>query len=159
MCTEPSRLPSNRKRPIHQPVLSVGNGSVIVYLTVCVAGRQPVLANPESQDRLREAWLKASTWLVGRYVIMPDHLHLFCSPGVDPAESLTSWVAYWKRLVSFRIGHSFWQKNFWDTQLRRQDSYALKWDYVRNNPVRAGLVPRTQDWVYQGEMNALPWHD
>src|SRR5256885_6005252 len=26
------------------------------------------------------AWKTADHWLVGRYVIMPDHIHLFCAP-------------------------------------------------------------------------------
>jgi len=52
-----------------------------------------------------------------------------------------------------------WQKNFWDTQLRQGNSYAAKWDYVRNNPVRHNLVTRVEDWLYQGELNVLRWHD
>ena len=110
-------------------------------------------------NRLQETWRKANTWLVGRYVVMPDHIHLFCSPGTVPPESLTSWVGYWKRLVVFAAGGAFWQKNFWDTQLRRQDSYAGKWDYVRQNPVRAGLAAQPDEWPYKGELNVLQWHD
>lgn len=92
-------------------------------------------------------------------MVMPDHIHLFCAPGTIPPESLQSWVAYWKHLVAFVSGGSFWQKNFWDTQLRRHESYAAKWDYVRNNPVRAGLVTKPEEWPYQGELNVLRWHD
>lgn len=110
-------------------------------------------------DRLRDSWSQAATWLVGRYVIMPDHIHLFCAPGTYPPESLQTWISYWKRLVAFSAGGSFWQKNFWDTQLRRQESYTTKWNYVKNNPVRAGLVNRTEDWPYQGELNLLRWHN
>ena len=109
--------------------------------------------------RVRDAWQNATTWVVGRYVIMPDHLHLFCAPGVIPPEPLQSWVSYWKRQITFAAGGSFWQKNYWDTQLRRHESYAAKWEYVRNNPVRAGLVAKPEDWPYQGELNALHWHD
>jgi hypothetical protein len=32
-----------------------------------------------------------------------------------------------------------------------------KWSYVRENPVRAGLVARAEDWPYQGELNVLDW--
>lgn len=106
-----------------------------------------------------DAWAKATHWSIGRYVLMPDHLHLFCAPAIHPPESLTHWVAYWKRLVAQATGQRLWQKNFWDTQLRGHESYALKWEYVRNNPVRAGLVTRTEDWPYQGELNLLRWHE
>ncbi|MCX7916496.1 MAG: hypothetical protein N3A53_09385, partial [Verrucomicrobiae bacterium] len=52
-----------------------------------------------------------------------------------------------------------WQRDFWDTQLRRGESYSAKWEYVRYNPVRAGLVSDPADWPYQGELNILEWHD
>jgi len=41
--------------------------------------------------------------------------------------------------------------------LRRGQSYDEKWDYVVDNPLRAGLVERAQDWPYQGELNVLSW--
>ena len=39
-----------------------------------------------------------------------------------------------------------------DHVLRNDESYGQKWEYVRENPVRAGLVPRADDWQYQGEL-------
>jgi putative transposase len=50
-----------------------------------------------------------------------------------------------------------WQRHFWDTQLRKGESYDEKWQYVVENPVRAGLAKRSEDWPYQGELNTLPW--
>jgi putative transposase len=47
--------------------------------------------------------------------------------------------------------------DFWDTQLRRQAHYNEKWEFVRENPVRAGLVHDPDDWPYQGELNHLWW--
>ena len=149
-----------RSRPVHHPVLESGQRSVIVFLTICTANRRPILATAAMHAHLHQSWLKAMNWLVGRYVIMPDHIHLFCAPGTNPTESLKSWVAYWKRLAALASGSSsFWQRNFWDTQLRHHESYAAKWDYVRQNPVRAGLVTRPEDWPWQGELNVLRWHD
>ena len=54
---------------------------------------------------------------------------------------------------------SLFQRECWDTQLRKGDSYAAKWEYARNNPVRSGLVDNVDAWPYQGEMNILEWHD
>lgn len=45
-----------------------------------------------------------------------------------------------------------WQRGFFDHVLRSDESYAQKWDYVRENPVRAGLVKRAEDWPYAGEI-------
>jgi putative transposase len=150
---------AKRSRPVHQPVIGDGNAAVIVFLTVCTANRQPLLATTAMHDLLRESWGKGGRVAGGRYVIMPEHIHLFCAPGTTPPESLRSWISYWKRLVAFRSGGSFWQRNFWDTQLRRHEKYGAKWDYVRNNPVRSGLVRTPNDWPFQGELNMLRWHD
>ena len=35
---------------------------------------------------------------------------------------------------------------------RSDESYSQKWNYVRENPVRAGLVKSVEDWPYQGEI-------
>ena len=51
-----------------------------------------------------------------------------------------------------------WQEGKpWDTRLRRSESYQEKWQYVRENPVRKGLVENADDWPYQGMLNVLPW--
>jgi REP element-mobilizing transposase RayT len=124
-----------------------------------VANRRKVLATAEMQEQLLQAWQAANRWIVGRYVIMPDHVHLFCTPGTNPPTPLAQWITYWKRLVAFRHGQTFWQKNYWDTQLRHHESYAQKWEYVRTNPVRAGLCGTPDDWPLQGELNVLRWHE
>jgi len=131
-------------------------------VTVCTKDRRPALANPYMHTALLKSWQAADHWLVGRYVVMPDHLHLFCAPGTATIEPLVKWVRYWKsfatKSASFSSG-DLWQRDFWDTQLRQGDSYAAKWKYVADNPVRAGLTSSAELWPYQGEVNILRWHD
>jgi len=141
----------------------MGFRSVIIYLTICVHRRRPLLANDTAARLIIEAWEAANFWCVGRYVIMPDHIHLFCAPNTFPARPLKKWIECWKNRVT-RAWTScsqitIWQREFWDRQLRRVESYEEKWQYVRNNPVRYGFVSRTEDWPYQGELNVLEWHD
>jgi hypothetical protein len=45
-----------------------------------------------------------------------------------------------------------WQRGFFDHILRSEESYRQKWNYVRDNPVRAGLVANANDWPYAGEI-------
>ena len=153
-----------RKRPACMGVFSTGNLSEIVFATVCTKNNKRILACADVHRVLISAWAAADHWLVGKYVIMPDHLHLFCSPG-DPsrASDVKNWIRYWKRLATRSWPRPeerpIWQLDAWDTQLRKGDSYSEKWDYVRNNPVRHGLVQQADDWPYQGELNELLWHD
>lgn len=156
-------VPLLRRAPVHHSVVEFGNQSVIVFLTVCTERRQPILANKIAHELIVSAWDSAPTWKVGKYVIMPDHIHLFAAPNTLPPSSLHPWVAQWKAYVSRQLprplGSKVWQKNFWDTQLRQGESYSAKWEYVRENPVRASLVATPEEWPFQGELNILPWHD
>jgi hypothetical protein len=43
--------------------------------------------------------------------------------------------------------------------LRKGDSYAAKWEYTWNNPVRHGLVARPEEWPWAGEIESLSWHE
>jgi hypothetical protein len=47
---------------------------------------------------------------------------------------------------------SFWQRGFFDHLIRKTERRAQNWDYVRENPVRAGLMSTTKDWPFQGEI-------
>jgi putative transposase len=153
----------DRKAPVHLSVLDSGNRSNIVFITVCTKDRKPILDTEEGHCCLLSSWREASSWLVGRYVLMPDHLHLFCSPIGLEHSPLVRWVSAWKALAS-RVwsrleDRPLWQRSFWDRQLRSGESYGAKWAYVRNNPVRKNLVSEPDAWPYQGELNVFRWHD
>jgi REP-associated tyrosine transposase len=96
-------------------------------------------------------------WIVGRYVLMPDHMHFFCAPRRDEFRLETfvgkckEWTAKYARR-RHRVSMPLWQDEFFDHLLRSSESYDEKWEYVRQNPVRAGLVTQAENWPHQGEM-------
>ena len=147
--------PPQRKHPAHG-VLACEGASTIVFVTVCTRGRLPWLATHEVHQILGEVWTSATAWLVGRYVIMPDHIHLFAG-WRDLNIPLDNWVRYWKSLFSkrHRNAQHRWQTDHWDRRLRSGDSYEEKWIYMENNPVRHGLVTCASDWPFQGEIYRL----
>ena len=61
------------------------------------------------------------------------------------------------RKINVLLGRSgaIWQEEFFDHVLRSSESYSQKWDYVKENPVRAGLVRSSDEWPWQGEMESL----
>jgi len=90
---------------------------------------------------------------VGRYVLMPDHIHLFVKG--DANFVLSRWIGGMKRAITVALGcHSgeLWQPGFFDHVLRSDESYVEKWNYVLQNPVRAGLVSDATEWPFQGEV-------
>jgi REP element-mobilizing transposase RayT len=147
-----------RRIPAHPP--PVARPSLIVFVTICTALRKPILADPVATATIRRPWHDADGWAVGRYVFMPDHLHLFRAPAREDI-TLVQWLRYWRSLASRRWPypdqHPIWQANFWDTQLRHADDYATKWEYVRDNPVRHGLVHHADAWPFAGGIGALDW--
>jgi len=150
-----------RRAPAHPSVVHRWDRSTIIFVTICTKERKPILANNIAMDLLVEKWRRADGWLVGRFVIMPDHVHLFCAPARLDSCKLRDWVTFWKTIVSKswpqRDQLPLWQQNFWDRQLRREEGYAEKWEYVQQNPVRHGLVTCPEDWQFQGELNQLRW--
>jgi len=70
-------------------------------------------------------------------------------------------MQYWKSLVTKRWPDShlipIWQASHWDRQLRREENYDTKWEYVRQNPVRRGLAQQPEEWLFQGQLNELVW--
>ena len=146
-----------RRHPAHG-VKATRDGPVIVFVTVCTRGRKKWLASEDAHADVLLAWNAADGWMVGRYVVMPDHVHLFAAPRREDV-TLDAWVRYWKGLVTRQRANAGerWQADHWDTRLRHWESYAARWEYVRNNPVRAGLATQADAWPFQGECHALEW--
>jgi putative transposase len=144
------------RRPLR--LSRVFSASALYFITFCTHDRRACLASDEVHAAFVLFAKSAAHELgiaVGRYVIMPDHVHLFVRGGVDFV--LGRWVGMLKQSLA-KAGYlsrgvrQIWQEGFFDHVLRNNESYAQKWEYVRENPVRAGLVQRSEDWPYQGEI-------
>ncbi len=151
----------SRKRPSRNSVHGGDGHPVVLFVTVNAEHRQRVFDHPAAVDCMLDAWRNARDWLVSRYVIMPDHVHLLCVPGGIPVPDFHRWMKYWKAKValSFPLPHShpLWQRQCWDTQLRGGEHFSAKWEYIRANPVRKGLVANPDDWPYQGMLFPVAW--
>jgi len=153
----PPRDEPGRHKPASGVHIDLGQPT-IVFVTVNAEHRAAWIAQPNVHQLLLEVWREAQAWLVGYYLLMPDHLHLFVAPhNLDIP--LNRWMTYWKRLFTQKAANAQWrwQSLHWDTRLRRSESYAEKWGYIRENPMRKGLVTKPEDWPYQGMMNILRW--
>jgi putative transposase len=129
-----------------------------VFLTVCTQERAPWLAQPSAQRTLHDIWQHIATaWLVSDYLLMPDHLHLFCAP-YDTSCAIERWIAFWKdRFAKSWIDQGKFQSGGFHHRLRNDENYAWKWRYVLENPVRRGLVERIEEWPYAGRVHEIRW--
>lgn len=125
----------------------------LYFVTFNTLYRKPLLARKEMFDAFTAYAEKNLTRgrAVGRFVIMPDHVHLFVRIGRD--SKLSDFVRLLKQTLTRALdAGDMWQPGFFDHLLRNSESYSEKWNYVRENPVRAGLVERGEDWPWQGEI-------
>ena len=84
---------------------------------------------------------------------MPDHLHLVVE-GTDHGSDLKAFVSSFKQRSGFehsrRTKAALWQMGYHDRVLRRDEHLIKAISYVLNNPVRAGLVARPEDYRWSG---------
>jgi putative transposase len=88
-------------------------------------------------------------------VIMPNHVHLLFwalrdntgwpIPLVDILQSLKGSSAHSINKLLHRSG-PVWQEESFDHVLRSEESWEGKREYIRQNPVRAGLVRKPEDY-------------
>jgi len=90
----PENVFPKRRNPASGVHVQFGQSN-IVLLTINTEKRVPWLANKTAHQLLHQTWLKATAWLVGDYLLMPDHLHLFCAPR-DLHFTIETWISYWK---------------------------------------------------------------
>ena len=91
-------------------------------------------------------------YLLHEFVMMPDHLHLLLTPG--STTTLERAIMLIKGGSSHEIhrlrGHKMeiWQAGFYDVTVRDESDYHARRQYIRMNPVKAGLVERPEDWAF-----------
>ncbi len=128
----------------------------LVFLTIATHKRRPWLANAEVHKLLRVTWFECTAWHVGTYLLMPDHLHLFCVPRRTSC-TIETWIRFWKRSFAAKHSQPNWQFQAagWHHRLRNDESREEQWHYVTENPVRAGLVTSSKQWPHQGKIFAI----
>ena len=85
---------------------------------------------------------------------MPEHVHLLLSEptGAKLAEAIHYLkLSFAKRLRSRRSPEesgSFWQKRYYDRNVRNYREFTVKLRYLHRNPVKRGLVVNPEEWKW-----------
>jgi putative transposase len=107
---------------------------------------EPVLA-PKLLDSAK-FYESKQRWHITLFLLMPDHVHALLS--FAPDRSMSEIIRDWKRFHT-RKYNIVWQDGYFDHRLRddeRGEQLALKMDYIRRNPVAAGLCAKAEDWPW-----------
>jgi len=127
------------------------------FLTFSCYHRQRYFGSPEVCDlflRCLEDTRRHFALRIYGYVVMPEHVHLLLS---EPEHgSLADAMRYLKLGFSKRVRSqrqtaapaSFWQKRYYDRNVRDECEFTVKLRYLHRNPVKRGLVKEPGDWKW-----------
>ena len=127
------------------------------FITFCCYHRRPLLADSHAKE-VFEAALERVRLSYGMrvygYVVMPEHVHLLLSEpdraALDVAiKSLKQGVA--RRLL--QDGDHFWQKRYYDFNVRERRKFQEKLRYIHRNPVKRGLCERPEQWRWSSYLH------
>lgn len=136
-------------RPPRIPVWLRWDQEVVYFVTFCVQGRHHVLANDATFAAFQQAVGRLTGWSVIAGLLMPDHVHVLVAPKEREAAvgNLSGALKRWMRQELQATWQ--WQPGCFDRLLRSEESASEKWLYIRENPVRGGLVKAWQEWPYR----------
>jgi type I restriction enzyme R subunit/putative DNA methylase len=146
------QLEATRRKKIEQ-WLDAGIG--------CCALRHPSLATVVQETLLK---FDAQRYRLLAWCIMPNHVHVLLQPEESLSRILQSWKSYtgrWalthNRELGLRIpGKSLWMREAWDRFIRDVSHLRNVEKYILENPVKAGLCPRPEDWPWSSASFTAP---
>jgi putative transposase len=126
-----------------------GRFGATFFITICCEARRTnqlchhAVANIIFETARR--YHDSARWYVKLLLLMPDHLHMLV--GVPGDAELSKLLRDFKRITS-RIAKIKWQRSFFDHRLRHDESETEKFQYIRQNPVRVGLIGTEDEWPF-----------
>jgi REP element-mobilizing transposase RayT len=96
-----------------------------------------------------QAYARQSVWWPHLLLLMPDHLHMLASFARSSGPRIV--LPKWKRWTARTLGIR-WQRDFFDHRIRNAGEYQEKGLYIRQNPIRKGLVHASEAWPFVWEM-------
>jgi REP-associated tyrosine transposase len=90
-------------------------------------------------------------FLLHEFVIMPDHFHLLLTPtGITLERAMQFIKGGFSYRVKKELGSNLevWERGYVDHRVRDGDDYRRHVDYIRQNPVDAGIVDKPEDYSY-----------
>ena len=136
-------LPVRKKIPHGPPPFPVSS-PVVQFITINAAERGGTPFFSVATQLLESArfYHERGLWFLHLFLVMPDHLHMLAS---FPDRDCIKVCGSWKRYFSRTFGVAF-QDNLFDHRIRDAGDFTEKWQYIRENPVRKGLVATAENW-------------
>jgi len=89
---------------------------------------------------------------VSAWAIMPNHVHTMLTPcgAVSLSKIIKDVKSFTSREANKIIGRrgQFWMEDYFDRYVRDREHFASAIAYIENNPVKARLCSRPEDWPF-----------
>lgn len=89
------------------------------------------------------------------WCIMPNHVHVLINvlPGSSLSTIMHSWRTFTAHEANKVLGRTgqFWMHEYFDRYIRDEEHLNKTINYIRNNPVKAGLVTDYDSWRWRGD--------
>jgi len=121
-------------------------------VTFCCYHRHPAFIAPAPMQVFQaglERVRRSFELCVYGYVVMPEHVHLLL--GEPQHGALADAIKSLKQGVSRRLigeAEHFWQKRYYDFNVRNEAEFVEKLRYIHRNPVKRGLCLAAEDWEW-----------
>ena len=103
------------------------------------------LADADNAQIVADALLNFNheRYILYEWVVMPNHVHVLVKPlgGNQLSDILHSWKSYTGTAIHKKMGKSgqFWMRESYDHIIRNEKSFAKIKEYIKNNPIKAGI--------------------
>ena len=112
------------------------------------------LRRPEIAALVRAALLRfdGERYQLLAWCVMPNHVHVLIKQeqGFPLAELVKSWKVFTAREANVILGRTgmFWMREYHDRRIRDEAHLNRAIVYIENNPVKAGLCERAEEWAW-----------
>jgi len=113
-----------------------------------------VLRDPPCAEIVRDALLHfdGERYRLLEWCVMPNHVHVlvYCPKRTLLGEMVKSWKIHSARKINQRLDRQggLWALDYYDRYIRDLDHLASARNYIRMNPVKAGLCRNPEDWPW-----------
>ena len=132
-------------------------GSNTYFITSCTWGNRSLFQTERMAKLLVDTLLHyrlESKYLLHEFVVMPNHIHLLLTPTEPLARAIQFIKGGFSYLVKkeLEISMEIWERGYVEHRIRDARDYEHHVEYIRQNPVRAGLAeaPEKYHWSSAG---------
>lgn len=126
-----------------------------------------LLKEPELAKLVQDTFLvfQGERYTLFEWCVMPNHVHVLFEPikGWSMSKIIASWKSYTGRRISAWMKERgmglpaglkgngpdrVWHREYWDRYVRDEAHFRAVTEFIRKNPVKAGLVMRPEEWEF-----------